>query len=153
MHSFTLSYSKSSNPVTPNSVKSSSIIYSSIFFISPGVFNNDNSFFANINVLRPCSANISMFFIVSSSNYSFYCLSLQIIAMSAPFIKLMILPSEILLTTTLILLRELSNSITFNISYDSITLLSILILIELESLSTKYTSPISLQILRRVSSS
>lgn len=153
MHSFTLSYSKSSNPVTPNRVKSSSIIYSSIFFISPGVFNNDNSFFANINVLRPYSANISMFLIVSSSNYSFYCLSLQIIAMSAPFIKLMILPSEILLTTTLILLRELSNSITFNISYDSITLLSILILIELESLSTKYTSPISLQILRRVSSS
>jgi hypothetical protein len=153
MHSLTLSCNKSSSPVTPSKVKSSSIIYSSIFFISPGVFNDDSSFFANINVLRPCSARSSMFFIVSSSNYSFYSLNLYIIAISAPFIKFIILPSKTLLTTTLILLRELSNSITLNISYYSIALLSILIFIEFESLSTKYTIPISLQIFRSVSSS
>ena len=105
--------------------------------MSPGVFNYDSSFLANISVLRPCSANISIFKIESSSNFSLYSLSLEMIAISAPLIKLMILPSENLLTTTLIRFLLLSNSKSIVEAITMIKLLEVAFLIIASKLQTR----------------
>ena len=114
------------------------------------VVSEGSSFIANIRVLRPYPANLSISSIVSSDESDL--IIRGIIAMSAPLIKFITFPSFSRLTTTDILLRSLVKSTTFRISYFS-TVPLILIVMKFEFLSTNYPYPTSRHISKNVISS
>ena len=153
MHYLQFSCSRSSSAVTPRSVRSHSRAFSSASFIDCSFhYYASSSFMANIQVRSPSHAKSSIYYIEFSSKSPSLFRIRGTMAMSAPFTKLMYLPSASRLTTTLIIFRSLVNSIFLMIWYSS-WLPWISILIRSYSRRMKRATPESLHISKNVTSS